>query len=142
MIALIVAILLSIILFPIGFIVSMFYPKRGKYLYKIALGIDQLGNIVCARLFNFFLIDLDGYQFGDEDETISSVIGKNKGSGISYYYFTETSGVGRGWRKSGVPNVIAIDDVVIGTTKVIVIRKKSPGGPITSLWTVKPPYVP
>jgi hypothetical protein len=78
MIALIVAILLSIILFPIGFIVSMFYPKRGKYLYKIALGIDQLGNIVCARLFNFFLIDLDGYQFGDEDETISSVIGKNK----------------------------------------------------------------
>ena len=56
----------------------MFYPKRGKYLYKIALGIDQLGNVVCARLFNFFLIDLDGYQFGNEDETISSVIGKNK----------------------------------------------------------------
>lgn len=72
----------------------------------------------------------------------NSVIGKNKGSGISYYYFTETSGVGRGWRKSGVPNVIANDDVVIGPTKVIVIRKKSPGGPITSLWTVKPPYVP
>ena len=78
MIALIVAILLSIILFPIGFIVSMFYPKRGKYLYKIALGIDQLGNVVCARLFNFFLIDMEGYQFGNEDETISSVLGKNK----------------------------------------------------------------
>jgi len=78
MIALIVAILLSVIFFPIGFLFSMFYPKRGNYLYKIALGIDQLGNVVCARLFNFFLIDLDGYQFGNEDETISSVIGKNK----------------------------------------------------------------
>jgi hypothetical protein len=78
MIALIVAILISIIIFPIGFVFSMFYPKRGKYLYRIALGIDQLGNVVCARLFNFFLIDITGHQFGDEDETISSVIGKNK----------------------------------------------------------------
>ena len=78
MLLLILAILLSIILFPIGFVFSMFYPKRDKYLYKIAFGIDQLGNVVCARLFNFFLIDADGYQFGNEDETISSVIGKNK----------------------------------------------------------------
>jgi 8-oxo-dGTP diphosphatase len=75
---LIVAILLSIILFPIGFIFSMFYPGRRKYLYNIALGIDQLGNVVCARLFNFFLIDIDGHKFGNEDETISGVIGKNK----------------------------------------------------------------
>jgi len=78
MFLLILAILLSIILFPIGFLFSMFYPKRGKYLYKIALGIDQLGNVVCARLFNFFLIDIEGHQFGNEDETISSVLGKNK----------------------------------------------------------------
>lgn len=78
MIALTAAIVLSIVLFPVGFVFSMFYPKRGEYLYRIALGIDQLGNIVCARLFNFFLIDAHGYQFGNEDETISSVIGKNK----------------------------------------------------------------
>jgi 8-oxo-dGTP diphosphatase len=78
MLALILAIVLAIVLFPIGFMFSMFYPKRGKYLYKIALGIDQLGNVVCARLFNFFLIDIDGHKFGNEDETISSVVGKNK----------------------------------------------------------------
>lgn len=47
-------------------------------MYKVALGIDQLGNVVCARLFNFFLIDAAGHQFGNEDETISSVLGKNK----------------------------------------------------------------
>lgn len=75
---LIVAIIISIILFPIGFVFAMFYPGRRKYLYKIALAIDQLGNVVCARLFNFFLIDITGHKFGNEDETISGVIGKNK----------------------------------------------------------------
>ena len=78
MIAFLVAILLSFVLFPIGFLFSMFYPKRGRYMFKIALGIDQLGNVVCARLFNLFLITKEGYQFGNEDETISSVLGKNK----------------------------------------------------------------
>jgi hypothetical protein len=78
MILLIIAILLAIILFPIGFSVAMFYPKRGKYMYKIALGIDQLGNVVCKHLFNITLIKKGGYKFGNEDETISSVLGKNK----------------------------------------------------------------
>jgi hypothetical protein len=75
---LLVAILLAMILFPIGFIVAMLYPKRKEYLFKIALGIDQLGNVVCSHLFNLTLIKQNGYKFGDEDETISSVIGKNK----------------------------------------------------------------
>ena len=82
MIALIAAIIISIILFPIGFILRMFYPKRGKYLYRIAIGIDQLGNVVCANLFNIILIrSCSEHKFGDEDETISSVIGKNKLAG-------------------------------------------------------------
>jgi hypothetical protein len=79
MIELIVAIILSIILFPIGFIISMFYPNRKKYLYNIALGIDQLGNVICAKLFNLTLIYPSSiHKFGNEDETISGVIGKNK----------------------------------------------------------------
>ena len=79
MIELIIAIILSIILFPIGFIMSMFYPNRKKYLYKIALGIDQLGNVICAKLFNLTLIYHSSiHKFGNEDETISGVIGKNK----------------------------------------------------------------
>jgi len=79
MIELIVAIILSIILFPIGFVISMFYPNRKKYLYNIALGIDQLANVVCARLLNLTLIYPSSlHKFGNEDETISSVIGKNK----------------------------------------------------------------
>jgi len=79
MIILIVAIILATILFPIGFIVAMFYPKREEYMYKIALGIDQLGNVICDKLFNLTLIYPSSiYKFGNEDETISSVIGKNK----------------------------------------------------------------
>jgi hypothetical protein len=78
MIAFIVAILLSTLLFPISFLLRMFYPSRGEYLFKIALAIDQLGNVVCAKLFNIILITNIGYKFGKEDETISSVLGKNK----------------------------------------------------------------
>jgi hypothetical protein len=79
MILLLTAILLSIILFPIGFIISLFYSNRKKYLYNIAVGIDQLGNVVCGELFNLTLIYPSSiHKFGNEDETISSVLGKNK----------------------------------------------------------------
>lgn len=72
----------------------------------------------------------------------NTVLGKNKAADVSYYYYTGTSGAGPGWRKSGVTGTIADNDVVVGPNKGIVIRKKSSGGPVTTLWTVKPPYVP
>lgn len=74
---LLLAILLAVVLLPIGFVVGMFYSGRGEHLYKICQGIDQLGNVVCARLFDAILIKKSGYQFGNEDEVISSVLGKN-----------------------------------------------------------------
>lgn len=40
--------------------------------------MDQLGNVVCATLFNLVLIKTGTSKFGDPDETISSVIGKAK----------------------------------------------------------------
>lgn len=46
---------------------------------SIAVSIDQLGNTVCATLFNLVLIrQYSPFRFGNPDETISSVIGKNK----------------------------------------------------------------
>lgn len=78
---LILAILLAVILLPAGFVMSLFYTGRAKFLFKTCLGIDQLGNVVCARLFNATLIKSNGYQFGNEDEVISSVIGKNDEAG-------------------------------------------------------------
>lgn len=78
---LILTICLAIILLPVGFICSMFYSDRLKHLYKICQGIDQLGNVVCAKLFDVILITKDGHPFGNEDEVISSVIGKNERAG-------------------------------------------------------------
>jgi len=83
----IIALILFIILGPIGFIYSLidgiFHPsklgRKSRWLFiGIAIAIDQLGNVVCGRMFNDILIKKDWYKFGDEDETISSVIGKNK----------------------------------------------------------------
>lgn len=79
---LLLAILLAAILFPIGFAWGLIKKKeRNKYLFTIAIGIDQLGNVVCQNLFNAALIKSHGYRFGREDETISSVIGKNHRDG-------------------------------------------------------------
>lgn len=45
---------------------------------KIAVSIDQLGNVLMQHLLNLLWIRKDGYPFGNRDETISSVLGRNK----------------------------------------------------------------
>lgn len=78
-----VALLLAAVLLPVGFLFELIvkWKKGKKYLYRIALSIDQLGNVVCAELFNRTLITSSEDVFGNEDEVISSVLGKNKLSG-------------------------------------------------------------
>ena len=50
-----------------------------QYFIKMAVSIDQLGNVVLQDLFNDLLLNSNTHQrFGNEDETISSVLGKNK----------------------------------------------------------------
>jgi hypothetical protein len=49
-----------------------------RFFYKIALSIDQLGNVICATPFQFiFTKGLDVHPFGDEDDTVSYVIARN-----------------------------------------------------------------
>ena len=69
------ALLLSAIILPVGFVVGII-AALDKYLFRIAKSIDQLGNVVCAELFDWGLVK-KGKPFGCEDETISSVLGKN-----------------------------------------------------------------
>ena len=71
-----IAIILCAILFPIGLVVRLFFPYRKKYFWKVLISIDQLGNVVCGKLFDLTLVK--GHYFGDEDETISSAIGRAK----------------------------------------------------------------
>ncbi|MCM4169614.1 hypothetical protein KCTC52924_00398 [Arenibacter antarcticus] len=80
--------LISIILFlataPIGFVFGLFhsiYKKGiigiGEYLLKMAISIDQLGNVAMQHFLNVFWIKKSGYKFGNRDETISSALGRN-----------------------------------------------------------------
>tara|TARA_R110002126_G_scaffold206691_1_gene353808 strand:+ start:928 stop:1284 length:357 start_codon:yes stop_codon:yes gene_type:complete len=84
-ILLVIALILSVILFPVGFFYSIFSLRFrfSSYLKVIAVGIDQLGNVVCGELFNNTLIQNPSYRkvpysFGHEDNTISEVLGINK----------------------------------------------------------------
>ena len=75
LILVIIALILSAIILPIGFVVGII-AALDKYLFRIAKSIDQLGNVVCAELFDWMLVK-KGKHFGNEDETISSVLGRN-----------------------------------------------------------------
>lgn len=84
----IVAKLLILAIYPIGFCYSLVltFLKSGwrnldKYLFRCALADDQSGNVYMAKLFNDVLIKPGGAHFGDPDETISSVLGKNQLAG-------------------------------------------------------------
>ena len=88
----IVAIVLFTILLPIAIIwgiIASFWQRKFKngtkevsnWFYAWAISIDQLGNVVCKELFNDALILHKGISFGNPDETISSVLGKNKKAG-------------------------------------------------------------
>jgi hypothetical protein len=80
LILLITALVLSVILMPVGFIfqiVVTLFRAVDTYLFHIAKSIDQHGNVVCAELFNLTLIKKKGYKFGDMDKTISYVLGVN-----------------------------------------------------------------
>lgn len=75
---LIVAIVLGVLFFPIGF-VALFIRKGSisEYFKGIALSIDQLGNHVMKYSFNQWMIQQHGYRFGNIDDTVSYVLGNN-----------------------------------------------------------------
>jgi hypothetical protein len=74
----ILAILLFIIFAPIGWVVALFFKGRKDYFWRVALSIDQTGNVVCGKLFDLTLRTKDGYAFGEVDRTISYALGRNK----------------------------------------------------------------
>lgn len=80
MILFLIAVILGVILYPIGIIYSVI--KHISDMFKtLAIGINQFGNVTCSLLFNDTLIKKGGYQFGNPDDTISRVLGKNKITG-------------------------------------------------------------
>lgn len=81
---LIISIVLFILTIPVGLIYGFVYKLFtksivgiGEFSLKIAISLDQLGNVTMQHLLNAIMIVSGGYKFGNRDETISSVIGKN-----------------------------------------------------------------
>jgi hypothetical protein len=73
-----IATILWVLLTPINWLLVIF--KNGlsnNYFKETALDIDRFGNRNFRTLWNITLIKSEGYKFGNELETISSVLGKN-----------------------------------------------------------------
>jgi hypothetical protein len=66
---------LALPLYLSGLILS---KDRAKYHKDIAISYDQLGNVLGGPLFNKLLRKKRGKKFGNPDETISHILGRNK----------------------------------------------------------------
>ena len=86
---LITAILLSLVLVPLGLLSSLIqcirlwsWTKAVNYveniLLSVAISIDLMGNVACKDFFNQTMLKRGGHPFGSNYETISKVLGINK----------------------------------------------------------------
>ena len=80
-----ISIVLMLVTGPLGFIYGIFHTLFtrgvsgiGEFLLKMAISVDQLGNVIMQHLLNLLWVKKGGYMFGNRDETISSALGKNK----------------------------------------------------------------
>ena len=48
------------------------------YLFRCAIADDQHGNVYLAKALNDTMVQPGSYKFGHQDETVSSVLGKNQ----------------------------------------------------------------
>lgn len=65
----------------LNFIILIFKGKAGGYFLSSAVNLDRFGNYEFRTLFNLTLRKKHGYEFGNFEETISSVLGKNQRDG-------------------------------------------------------------
>jgi len=77
----ITAIILLVVVWPIGFLYGIFTRfsfNLSAFFKSLAIGIDQLWNVFVQYLFDDIMITKNWYKFGDEDETISHCLWINK----------------------------------------------------------------
>lgn len=80
-IALIIKRILEPVMYIINSIIALFKGEWDQYNEDLAISLDQYGNGLCRYLFSYIFVKKGGYRFGNIDETISSVLGKNKVTG-------------------------------------------------------------
>lgn len=67
-----------ILYLPLSFINWLFVENKKGYFLSSAINLDKFGNREFRTLLNKILIIKEGYKFGNIEETISSVLGKNE----------------------------------------------------------------
>lgn len=77
LISVILLYLLSIPLMVYSLLRVSSFKEAGDYFFELAKSIDQFGNALGKYIFNDLFVSKGGYRFGDIDETISSVTGRN-----------------------------------------------------------------
>lgn len=78
--------MINILLFAIAYILFLplsianwfFVKGKSGYFKSSAVNLDKFGNREFRTLFNKILINNEGHKFGDINETISSVLGRNQ----------------------------------------------------------------
>ena len=72
-------VLYAMIRLPLKMSFKPLIKRLNQYFFVLEMSIDQFGNVAMQDLFNDLLINKKAtHLFGHEDETISSVLGKNK----------------------------------------------------------------
>lgn len=76
-----VAFILFLPLTLLNFTIVLFRGRAKGYFMNTAVNLDRFGNYEFRTLFNLTLRKPSGYEFGNFEETISSVLGKNQRDG-------------------------------------------------------------
>lgn len=88
-----VSVFLSLIIGTVGMLYGFFvqvydahffesFKGMDKKFLNMAVGVDRFLNVVCHELLNATLITKNSvYKFGNNKETVSSVLGKNEAAG-------------------------------------------------------------
>jgi hypothetical protein len=74
-------ILAYVLYLPLSIVNWLFVKEKSGYFKSSAINLDKFGNREFRTLFNKVLINDKGYRFGNINETISSVLGKNQLTG-------------------------------------------------------------
>jgi len=67
-----------ILLLPLTIINFFFVKNKSGYFKSTGINIDKFANREFRAMWNKVLIEEDGYQFGNDRETLSSALGKNQ----------------------------------------------------------------
>jgi len=78
MIQILLFLIAYILYLPLSIINWFFVDNKKYYFLSSATNLDKFGNREFRTLLNKTLINKDGYKFGNINETISSVLGKNE----------------------------------------------------------------